>query len=36
MIVMPDGTVLGLSANRQMSNKRLQELVESLVEIKAD
>ncbi len=30
MIVMPDGTVLGLSANRQMSNERLQELVESL------
>jgi len=36
MIVMPDGTILGLSANRQMSNERLQELVESLVEIKAD
>ena len=34
MIVMPDGTILGLSANRQISNERLQELVESLVEIK--
>jgi hypothetical protein len=33
MVVMPDGTILGLSANRQMSNERLQELVESLVEI---
>jgi len=35
MIVMPDGTILGFSANQQMSNERLQELVESLVEIKA-
>lgn len=33
MIVMPDGTILGLSANRQMSSKRLQELVESLTVI---
>ncbi len=33
MIVMPDGTIMGLSANRQMSNERLQELVESLAEI---
>jgi len=36
MIVMPDGTIMGLSANKQMSNKKLQELVESLIEIKAD
>jgi len=35
MIVMPDGTILGFSANQQMSNERLQELVESLMEIKA-
>ncbi len=35
MIVMPDGTIMGLSANKQMSDKRLQELVESLIEIKA-
>jgi len=33
MIVMPDGTILGLSANRQMSSERLQELVESLTVI---
>jgi hypothetical protein len=36
MIVMPDGTILSLSANKQMSNEKLQELVESLVEIKAN
>jgi hypothetical protein len=36
MIVMPDGTILGLSANRQISDERLEELVESLVEIKAN
>ena len=36
MIVMPDATILGLSANRQMSNEKLQELVESLTEIKAN
>ena len=36
MIVMPDGTIMGLSANKQMSNERLQELVESLIEIKAN
>ena len=36
MIVMPDGTIMGLSANRQMSNKKLQELVESLIEIEAN
>jgi hypothetical protein len=33
MIVMPDGTILGLSANKQMSNTKLQELVESLAVI---
>jgi hypothetical protein len=36
MIVMPDGTIIGLSANKQMSDKKLQELVESLIEIKAN
>ncbi len=36
MIVMSDGTIMGLSANKQMSDKRLQELVESLIEIKAN
>ncbi|MHC4460308.1 MAG: hypothetical protein ACYS30_02640 [Planctomycetota bacterium] len=36
MIVMPDGTIMGLSSNKQMSNKKLQELVESLIEIKAN
>ena len=35
MIVMSDGTIMGLSANKQMSNEKLQELVESLVEVKA-
>lgn len=36
MIVMSDGTIMGLSANKQMPDKGLQELVESLIEIKAD
>jgi len=36
MIVMPDGTIMSLSANKQMSNEKLQELVESLIEIKAN
>jgi len=36
MIVMPDGTIMGLSANKKMSNKKLQELIESLIEIKAN
>ena len=36
MIVLPDGTIMGLSANKQMSNEKLQELVESLIEIKAN
>ena len=34
MIVMPDGTVLGLSANKQMTDEKLQALIESLTEIK--
>ncbi len=34
MIVMPDGIVMSLSANKQMSNNRIQALVESLIEIK--
>ncbi len=33
MIVMPDGTILGLAANKQMSDEKLTELVESLKEI---
>jgi len=36
MIVMPDETILGLTANKQMSNEKLQQLVESLKEIKAN
>ncbi len=36
MIVMPDNTIMGLSSNRQMTDEKLQELVESLTEIKAD
>lgn len=36
MIVMPDGTVLGLVSNKKMSNEKLQQLVESLKEIKAN
>jgi hypothetical protein len=36
MIAMPDGAVLGLVANKQMSDEKLQELVESLIEIKAN
>jgi hypothetical protein len=34
MIVMPDQTILGLVANKQMSDEKLQQLVESLKEIK--
>jgi outer membrane lipoprotein-sorting protein len=34
MIVMPDQTILSLSANKQMSDEKVQELVESLTEIK--
>ena len=36
MVVMPDGTILGLSVNKEMSDEQLGELAESLVEIKAD
>ncbi len=36
MIVMPDETILSLSSNKKMSDERLQELVESLIEIKAN
>ena len=36
MIVMPDETVLGFSANKKISDEKLQELVESLKEIKAN
>jgi hypothetical protein len=34
MIVMPNGTVLGLSANRQTSDEKLNEFIEALTEIK--
>ena len=36
MIVMPNRTIIGLSASKKMSNKELQELVESFKEIKAN
>jgi len=36
MIVMPDQTVMGIAANKSMSDEKLQELVESLKEIKAN
>lgn len=36
MIVMPDSTILGLVANKQMSDEKLQQLVESLEVIKAN
>jgi hypothetical protein len=36
MIVMPDRTIMGLSANRKMSDEKLQELVESLTAVKAN
>ena len=36
MIVMPDRTILSLSANKQTSDENLQELVESLKEVKAN
>jgi hypothetical protein len=35
MIVLPDRTILGLAANKQMSDEKLQQLVEALKEIKA-
>jgi len=36
MIVMPDGTIMSFSANKKMSDEKLQELVESLKEIEAN
>ncbi len=36
MIVLPDGTILGMSANKQMAEQKLQELVDSLTEIKEE
>jgi len=33
MIVLPDDTVMGLAANKQMSHEKLQQLVDSLKEI---
>ncbi|MBN1816694.1 MAG: hypothetical protein JW828_04995 [Sedimentisphaerales bacterium] len=36
MILMPDGTIIGLSVNRQIEDSRLRQLVESLTEIQAD
>jgi hypothetical protein len=36
MIVMPDETVMGFSANKQISDEKLQQFVESLKEIKAN
>ena len=33
MISMPDGAVLSLTANKQISNEKLRELVESLTVI---
>jgi len=36
MIVLPDLTILGLAANKQMGDEKLQQLVESLKEIKAN
>lgn len=36
MIVLPDGTIMGLSANKNMSNQQLEELIGSLTEIEAD
>ena len=34
MIVMAQGTIMGLSANHKMTDQQLNELVESLTEIK--
>lgn len=36
MIVMPDGTIMGLAVNGEMSEQKLQELVDSLTEIKSE
>lgn len=34
MIVMPDWTIMGLVSNKEMSEEKLQKLVESLTEIR--
>jgi len=36
MIVMPDGTVLGMAANKTLSNEKLQQLVDSLTKVKTN
>jgi hypothetical protein len=36
MIVLPNGTIMGLSANHEMTDQQLKELVESLTEIKGN
>jgi hypothetical protein len=36
MIVLPDSTILGLAANKPMSDEKLQQIVESLIKIKAN
>ena len=36
MIVLPNGDILGLCANKAVADERLQELVESLTEIRAE
>jgi outer membrane lipoprotein-sorting protein len=36
MIVMPDGVVLGLAVNRQLSDEKLQELLDSLAKVEAN
>jgi len=35
MIVLPDGTILGLAANKSISDQQLQELAEALKPIQA-
>ena len=36
MIVMPEGVVLSLSANKEMSTERLQEMIDSIVNVKSN
>jgi hypothetical protein len=36
MIVLPNGDILGLCANKPLSDEKLQELIESITEIKAE
>ncbi len=36
MIVLPNGDIMGLSANKPMGDERLRVLIESIVEIKAE